>query len=140
MPDNFIDTNIVIYSLGQDPQKHEKALLGLANKPVLSVQVLSETSNIMKRKLGYDIDAIRAVINRIAESCAILQPVTISTLNKAFDIAQRYQLSHYDSLIVAAALQANCSLLYSEDMQHGQIFDSQLKVVNPFILMPLGQD
>jgi len=133
MPDNFIDTNIVIYSLGQDLHKQEKALLLLANKPVLSIQVLNEASNIMKRKLGYDINAIRAVINRIAEASGALQPVTLSTLNKAFDLAQRYQLSHYDSLIVAAALQANCSLLYSEDMQHGQIFDAQLKVVNPFI-------
>lgn len=132
MPDSFIDTNIVIYSLGQDPYKQDTALSLLSKKPVLSVQVLNEASNTMKRKLGYSIDAIRSVINRIAHECGMLQPVTIDTINKAFDITERYRLSYYDSLIVSAALQAGCTRLYSEDMQHGQVFASQLRVINPF--------
>lgn len=63
MPDEFIDTNIIIYSLSKDEHKQHKALVLLANKPVMSVQVLSETANIMRRKLGFDVAAIRAVIN-----------------------------------------------------------------------------
>ena len=58
--------------------------------------------------------------------------VDASTLRKAIDLAKRYSLSHWDSLIVAAALLSNCEKLYSEDMQHGQVFDDQLTVVNPF--------
>ena len=132
MPGEFIDTNIVIYSLSKDERKQNKALELLANKPVMSVQVLSETANIMKRKLGFDIAAIRIVINRINQECYTLQPITLATLNTALDIAERYSFSHYDSLIIAAALQANCTTLYSEDMQHGQIIEGRIRIINPF--------
>lgn len=133
MPGEFIDTNIVIYSLDKDGPKQQTALALLADKPVMSVQVLSETANIMRRKLGFDITAIRAVIHRISQECLSLQPINLSTLNNAFDIAERYRFSHYDSLIIAAALQAECTTLYSEDMQHGQIIDNRMMVINPFL-------
>ncbi|MEO5344322.1 MAG: nucleic-acid-binding protein, partial [Gammaproteobacteria bacterium SHHR-1] len=48
------------------------------------------------------------------------------------DIASRYSLSHYDSLILAAALEAGCSVVYSEDMQHGQQINNRLTIINPF--------
>lgn len=133
MPGEFIDTNIVVYSLSKDEYKQNKALELLANKPVMSVQVLSETANVMRRKLGFDITAIRAVINRINQECSLLQPITFVTLNVALDIAERYSFSHYDSLIIAAALQAGCTTLYSEDMQHGQIIEGRIRIINPFL-------
>lgn len=133
MPGEFIDTNIVVYSLSKDEHKQHKALALLANKPVMSVQVLSETANVMRRKLGFDITAIRAVINRINQECSLLQPITVTTLNVALDIAERYSFSHYDSLIIAAALQASCTTLYSEDMQHGQIIEERIRIINPFL-------
>jgi len=133
MPGDFIDTNIVIYSLSQNDPKQDKALAILASKPVMSVQVLSETANIMRRKLGFDNAAIRAVIKRISQECINLQPLTLDTLNGALDIAVRYGFSHYDSLIIAAALQADCTTLYSEDMQHGQAIDNKLIIINPFL-------
>jgi len=76
MPGDFIDTNVVIYSLDKDGLKQQKALALLADKPVMSVQVLSETANIMKRKLGFDTPAIRTVINRISQECLSLQVLT----------------------------------------------------------------
>jgi predicted nucleic acid-binding protein len=133
MPGEFIDTNILIYSLDKGGQKQQKALALLADKPVMSVQVLSEAANVMRRKLGFDIAAIRAVINRISQECLSLQPLNPATLNDAFDIAERYRFSHYDSLIIAAALQADCTTLYSEDMQHGQIIDNRMIIINPFL-------
>lgn len=133
MPGEFVDTNIVIYSFSQDQHKQNKALAILAKQPVMSIQVLSETANIMRRKLGFDITAIRTVINRLSQQCSLLHPINFSTLNHAFDIAERYGFSHYDSLIVAAALQADCTTLYSEDMQHGQIIDERMIILNPFL-------
>jgi len=133
MPGNFLDTNIIIYSFGQDLDKQDKALSLLAKKPVLLVQVLNEASNVMRRKLGYNIDAIRAVINRLAHESGLLETVTLETVNQGLTIAERYGLSYYDSLIVASALMADCNILHSEDMQHGQVFDGRLKVVNPFL-------
>jgi predicted nucleic acid-binding protein len=55
------------------------------------------------------------------------------TIDRAATVAIRYQLSHWDALIVASALLAGCATLYSEDLQHGQVFDEQLTVVNPFL-------
>lgn len=59
-------------------------------------------------------------------------PVTAETIREAIRLAALYQLSHWDSLIVAAALLADCEILYSEDLQHQQLFEKRLRVVNPF--------
>jgi predicted nucleic acid-binding protein len=56
-----------------------------------------------------------------------------STVEKAASVAVQYQLSHWDALIVASALLADCDNLYSEDLQHGQIFEDKLTVLNPFL-------
>lgn len=129
----FVDTNIVIYSLSRDETKRNIALSILADRPVMSVQVLSEAANIMRRKLGFDVNAIEAITERFSQSCSQLQPLTLQTLKDGLGIAKRYGFSHYDSLIVAAALQADCTVLYSEDMQHGQIIDDRLTITNPFL-------
>ncbi|MCK9609535.1 MAG: PIN domain-containing protein [Methylomonas sp.] len=133
MPGKFIDTNIVIYSLGKDEAKRGVVLTILADSPVMSVQVLSETANTMRRKLGFDINAVVKVVDRLSQVCCRLQPLTLDTLRGGLGIAQRYGFSHYDSLIVAAALQADCTVLYSEDLQHGQVIDGKLKIINPFL-------
>jgi predicted nucleic acid-binding protein len=52
---------------------------------------------------------------------------------KAIEIRGRYGFSYWDSLIVATALLSGCSILYSEDMQHDQVIESMLKIINPFI-------
>ena len=59
-------------------------------------------------------------------------PMDEETLDRAAAVAIRYKLSHWNALIVASALLAGCTTLYSEDLQHGQLFDEQLTVVNPF--------
>jgi predicted nucleic acid-binding protein len=94
MPGDFVDTNVVIYSFSQDEHKQHKALEILAKRPVMSVQVLSETANIMRRKLSFDITAIRTVINRISQECSVLHPINLTTLNDAFDIAENVMVFH----------------------------------------------
>lgn len=59
-------------------------------------------------------------------------PVTANTVRQAMTVGTRYGLSHWDALIVAAALATDCDILYSEDMQHGQVFEDRLTVRNPF--------
>jgi predicted nucleic acid-binding protein len=133
MSGEFLDTNVVIYSLSQEEQKQNKAIELLSRKPVVSVQVLSESANTMRRKLGFDVVAIRAVVHRISQACSNVQPVTLETLNTGLNITERYGFSHYDSLIIAAALQADCDTLYSEDLQHGQTIEGRLIIRNPFL-------
>ncbi|SFO87434.1 PIN domain-containing protein [Hydrogenimonas thermophila] len=58
---------------------------------------------------------------------------SLDTQIKAIDIKEKYKLQYYDSLILATALENGCNILYSEDMQHNQIIENQLKIINPFI-------
>ena len=133
MSDNFLDTNILLYSLSNDPAKRRRALRLLIDGPVVSLQVLNEAANVMRRKLGFEaIAAIREVLLRCLQESR-LHPLAPSTLFSALDVAERYGFSHYDSLIVAAALESGCSILYSEDLQHGQAIEQRLTVINPFL-------
>ena len=86
----------------------------------------------MRRKLGFGIAAIPQVLLRCLQESR-LHPLAPSTLFSALDVAERYGFSHYDSLIVAAALESGCSILYSEDLQHGQVIDQRLTVINPIL-------
>ena len=58
--------------------------------------------------------------------------ITKSDIRLAMDIKKRYRFSYWDSLIIASALENNCSILYSEDMQHSQVIEDNLKIINPF--------
>ncbi|MDD5037411.1 MAG: PIN domain-containing protein [Methylococcaceae bacterium] len=127
----FVDTNIVIYSLSEEAAKRRKALSILARKPFVSIQVLNETANIMRRKLAFDIPAIRQFLMDLMKESRV-HPITPVTVLSALAAAERYGFSHYDSVIVATALDAGCSMLYSEDMQHEQIIDNRLTIINPF--------
>jgi predicted nucleic acid-binding protein len=132
MSDKFLDTNVVLYSLSHDLTRRRLALSLLAEQPVLSLQVLNEAANVMRRKLGFRITDIREVLLRWLSEIR-LHPMSPSTLLLALDVADRFGFSHYDSLIIAAALEAHCSILYSEDLQHGQLIDQRLTIINPFL-------
>ena len=124
----FLDTNILGYLL--DSGKKEKIARRLASAQChVSVQVLNEFIAVC-RKAGKDRETTYALADAIANA-SIVHDITISTYRLAQALATRYQLSHWDSLIVAAATLAQCETLYSEDLQHGQVIGT-VKVVNPF--------
>ena len=87
---------------------------------------------MLTRKQGANLVAAHEVAESLLELCKVV-PVDKSTIREAIRLVRSYKLSHWDSLIVAAALLAGCEKLYSQDMQHGQIFEEQLKVINPFL-------
>lgn len=124
----FLDTNILGYLL--DSGKKEKVARRLASaQPHVSVQVLNEFIAVC-RKAGKDRETAYALADAVANA-SIVHDITLSTYRLAQALATRYQLSHWDSLIVAAATLAQCETLYSEDLQHGQVIGT-VKVVNPF--------
>lgn len=133
MSGNFVDTNIVIYSLGNDEEKRKRSIELISCHPVISVQVLNETVNTLIRKFSMPIDDIKAIIKRLTLESTV-KPLTENIHFSALTIKERYQFSFYDSLIIASALEAGCDILYSEDMQHKQIIDKQLQIINPFLL------
>jgi len=128
----FFDTNVVLYLLSADQTKADRAEELLVSSGVISVQVLNEFAAVASRKLRMSSPEIREVLAQVRAVCSV-QPVSVETHDRALLVAERYGLSTYDSLVVAAALLADCTTLYSEGMQDGQVIDSQLIIRNPFV-------
>lgn len=127
----FIDTNIVIYSLGPHSAKAAMAAPLFAERPTISTQVLSETANVALKKLALPVSETGKLLAMLEAICRV-EIVTPATIQHALDICGRYGFSWFDSLIVATALEAGCDTLYTEDMHHGQLIEDRLKIINPF--------
>ena len=127
----FFDTNILLYLLSSDAAKADWAEETLATGGVISVQVLNGFSAVARRKLRMTFGEIREVLTPIRALCRI-EPLTEKTHDLGLQISERDGFSIYHAMIVAAALLAECRILYSEDMQHGQVIDKRLTVKNPF--------
>jgi predicted nucleic acid-binding protein len=129
----FIDTNVLIYAFTADePEKRAIAIDCLNNcLPVISTQVVKELSAVLLKKAKIDLSTLRDTVGEIAEVAEVVHE-EIALVFSAFDIHEKYQFSFYDSLIIAAALQAKCQVLLSEDMQDGQIVNDELTIVNPY--------
>jgi predicted nucleic acid-binding protein len=126
----FFDTNILIYAQEQGA-KADKARALLAAGGVLSVQVLNEFVAVARRKLGKNWREIGEAINDALTLVDPPLPLTIALHTAARALADDHNLSFYDALIVAAALEACCETLISEDLQNGRAF-GELRIVNPF--------
>ena len=128
----FFDTNVLLYLLSEDSLKADRAEAIMLKGGMINVQVLNEFSSVASRKLKMTYAEIRDTL-RIVRAICQTQAVTIDTRELGLDTAERFGYSLYDSMIVSAALQSGCTVLYSEDMQHGQIIEGQLRITNPFL-------
>jgi predicted nucleic acid-binding protein len=129
--DSFFDTSVLLYLLSSETEKADRVEGLLAESGVISVQVLNEFTAVATRKLSMPLDDVREVLGTIRDICHT-EPLTVEDQDRAGEIMERYKLSFYDSVIVASALHARCKTLYSEDLQHGQVIEQQLRVTNPF--------
>lgn len=128
----FADTNIVVYAVGKDSEQRDTARRIIAEGVTVSAQVINETVSVLTRKQGAALGVAHEVAESLLDLCEVI-PVDARTIREAIRLAKRYSLSHWDSLIVAAALLAGCETLYSQDMQHEQLIEERLKIVNPFV-------
>ena len=136
--DAFIDTNVFIYQLDtRDARKHaiaERVVSdALANESAcISYQVVQECLNTVLRKaqVALDADAARAYLDTVLAPL-VRVGASVALYRRGLELQQRWHFSFYDSLIVAAALEAGCKRLLSEDLQHGQRIES-LRIENPF--------
>ena len=128
----FFDTNILLYLLSADEAKAGQAEDTIAGGGVISVQVLNEFASVASRKLQMPYAEIQEILSQIRTICAV-EPITVAIHDRGLRLAEQYGFSIYDAMIVAAALMSECTTLYSEDMQHGQIIDNQLIIRNPFV-------
>jgi predicted nucleic acid-binding protein len=95
------------------------------------VQVLNEIANLSRRKMGMSWTETRNFLATIRGLLKV-ESITIEVHDVGINLAERYQLSVYDSMIVAAALSAECETLLSEDLQSGLLISGRLRVLNPF--------
>ena len=129
--DAFFDTNVVLYLLSADAAKADRTEELLARGGTISVQVLNELVAVAHRKLRMPWQAVTDVTAVLRSVCAVV-PLTLETHDRGVAIAGETGLSFGDSMIVASALGAGSSLLYSEDMQDGRVIDGRLTIRNPF--------
>ncbi len=127
----FLDTNVLLYLLSSDTAKADRAEKLVAASSVVSVQVLNEFVAVARRKLRMAWPEIAEVTSTLQQLC-LVEPVTLEIHNEARRLAEAHQLAWYDAVIVSAALEARCSTLYSEDMQHGMRIEKSLTIRNPF--------
>ena len=128
-----LDSNILIYSHSLDCESKRLVAREFFNEnPVVSSQVISEYLNVMKRSFKMQKQELLVLCSLWLERCSV-QPVVFSTINLAQTLVAKYDFQVFDGIIVAAALEADCGVLYSEDMQDGLVVEDTLKIVNPFL-------
>jgi predicted nucleic acid-binding protein len=128
----FFDSNVLIYAMVSGDSRRERAQQLIAHGGVISAQVLNEFVAVARRKMHMPWEDV----NEALDAVRILFPspvaVAMDTHEAALNIAQQYGFGIYDALIAAAALNARCAVLYSEDMQDGQVVEGKLTIRNPF--------
>ena len=131
MPVSFFDTNVLVCIASGDTAKADRAEAAVAAGGAISAQVLNELANVARRKTQMSWAETHAFLATLRD-LLMVHPVTLETHDTGLRLAERYGLSTYDAMIVAAALQAGCDTLLSEDMQHGMTLDEGLRIINPF--------
>jgi predicted nucleic acid-binding protein len=132
----FLDTNLWVYFFAKDPPDKGNRIVEVVNDQIpplmISTQVLGELYNVLTRKRIFSQLESQAIVIGLANRTSTAK-VDTSKVLQAIEINIRYGYSYWDSLIIATALQSNCNILYSEDMQHDQMIESKLRILNPLI-------
>jgi predicted nucleic acid-binding protein len=127
----FVDTNVLCYLFGYDARKAARAEEIVRSGGLISTQVLSELTNVAQRKAKLPWKQIDLILDLVCAAFEV-KPLTLGVFQSAKALAARHQFHIYDAQIIAAALESGAATLWSEDMQHGQVFDGQVTVMNPF--------
>lgn len=129
----FIDTNLLVYFYTQT----EKAKFDILEKLLdeadlaISTQVLNELSNVLLKKFKLPSTKIAALLKELSR-WSFVHTVEIDTIIHALTIVQKYKVSFFDGLMIAAALECDCKIMYSEDMHHDCLIEGSLRIINPF--------
>jgi predicted nucleic acid-binding protein len=128
----FLDTNVLIYAYSDAGSRTKIAEELLTRGGIVSIQVLNEFVSVARRKIRMPWERIIEALRSIRAFCSAPLPVTLEIHERALGIARRYGYDIYDALIVAAALEASCDIVYTEDLHDGQVIEG-LTIRNPFV-------
>lgn len=129
----FLDTNILVYTIGHHDVRTAVAEMLVEQGGVISVQVLNELASVAHRKLKMSWQDVAEALGAIRVLCPTVVSITPATHDAALRLAVEHGFHIYDALIVASALEAGCRTLFSEDMQSGQVIADRLTIRNPFV-------
>ncbi len=131
----FFDTNILVYYFqSKDEPRKSKAIKLIHqnfSRITISVQVLGELFNVLKKK-GNEHSKCASIVKACMRDFRTFD-IQTNHVALALKINQKYGFSYFDSLIIASALEADCKTLYTEDLQHNQLIENRLRIINPFI-------
>lgn len=132
----FLDSNVLIYLYSEDEPEKAELAQQCAQEPDawISTQVLNEVSNVLRRKQKQTYPAILNVVRELQSNFQVTT-ITTQTIEQALLLGARYRYSYFDSLMLASALEQGCTVLYSEDMQDGQVVEGLLRISDPFIAL-----
>ncbi len=135
----FFDTNTVVYLFDSSEKEKHFRINELLSEYIgkisvcISSQVINEfitiTTGRIKNPIRFE---KQKEILKFLKIIFIISPLTVDTSLTAVDLKQKYRFSYWDSLVLASALENDCSVIYSEDMQHNQIIEGKLRIINPF--------
>lgn len=130
MSGSFIDSNVILYLLDNGP-KATIAESIIREGGVISIQVLNECLSNLRRKSKLSFHECNRFLYAIRNLVEVV-PITIETHDLGRAIAEKYQLSIFDSMIIASALASGCEKVLSEDMQHAMVIEDFTTIENPF--------
>ena len=130
MAREFLDTNVLVYAFTTDARATTAEAI-MARRCDISVQTLNEFANVAHRKLGMTWNEINDALDAIKAVCGRVHTLDLEIHERAVKLAERYGFSMFDALLIASALNANCSVFYSEDMHDGLVVEEQLQISNP---------
>jgi len=128
----FVDSNILIYLTDTDQYKKQIVEKIIVDRPLINSQIAVEVANVFRRKFGFTKFALLSLWQDMLNDYTIISTDSRS-IQKAIQLVNRYDFQLFDALIVADALISDCTILYSEDMQHKMIVENKLTIINPFL-------
>ena len=134
MPDRvFLDTNALVYFISDEKKKKVRAreIIFSSEEVYVSSQIISEFISVCFSKKLLSADEIISIVNKLIEALNFVA-VEESTIKKALQIKHNLGFSFWDCLVISSALENNCSILYTEDLQEGQTIENALTIINPF--------
>jgi predicted nucleic acid-binding protein len=129
----FFDTNVLLYAVAENDPRSAQAEELLAAGGVLSVQILNEFVSVARRKILMSWSDVTEALDAFRVLCPSPLPITMEIHEAALKIAEKHVYNIYDALVIAAALEAGCATLYSENLHSGQMISGQLTIRNPFL-------
>ena len=130
----FVDSNVWLYAVIESPESAAKSATArslVTERRIVSTQVINEVCVNLLRKARRSEAEIRQAVTAFYSQHRVV-PIDETTMVAASELREAYSLSYWDSLIVASALEAGATVLYSEDMHHDLWINARLRVINPF--------